>query len=153
MNKIMDCFIYQKKKKKALQSKFLIFNIMLISFSEHCLLYFVSHILLCGTSIYVLTFFSFLRKVCSFMSILITSFIFLVQFSCSVVSDSLRSHDWQHTRPPCPSPTPGIYPNSCPLSRWCHLTISSSVVPFSSRHQSFPASGYFQMSHFFASGG
>ena len=76
-----------------------------------------------------------------------------VQFSCSVVYDSLRPHGLQHTRPPCPSPTPGIYPNSCPLSRWCHLTISSSVVPFSSCPQSFPASGAFPMSQLFASGG
>ena len=76
-----------------------------------------------------------------------------VQFSHSVVSDSLRSHESQHARPPCPSPTPGVYSNSCPLSRWCHPTISSSVVPFSSRLQSFPASGSFPMSQFFASDG
>ena len=76
-----------------------------------------------------------------------------VQFSYSVVSDSLRPHGPQHTRPPCPSPTPRVYPNSCPLSWWCHPTISSSVVPFSSCLQSFPASGSFQMSQFFASGG
>ena len=66
-----------------------------------------------------------------------------VQFSCSVVSDSLQPHGLQHTRPPCPSPTPGVYPNSCPLSLWCHPTISSSVIPFSSCLQSFPASGFF----------
>ena len=76
-----------------------------------------------------------------------------VQFSCSVVSDSLWPHELQHARPPCPSPTPGVYPNSCPLSQWCHPTISSSVVPFSSCPQSFPASGSFQMSQLFASGG
>ena len=69
-----------------------------------------------------------------------------VQFSRSVVSDSLRPHGLQHTRPPCPSPTPGVYSNSCPSSQWCHPTISSSVVPFSSCLQSFPASGSFQMS-------
>ena len=69
-----------------------------------------------------------------------------VQFSCSVMSDSLRPHGLQHARPLCPSPTPRVYSNSCPLSRWCHLTISSSVVPFSSCLQSFPASGSFQMS-------
>ena len=63
-----------------------------------------------------------------------------VQLSHSVVSDSLRPHETQHARPPCPSPTPGVYPNPCPLSRWCHPTISSSVVPFSSCLQSFPAS-------------
>ena len=76
-----------------------------------------------------------------------------LQFRCSVVSDSLRPHGLQHTRPPCPSPAPGAYSNSCPLSPWCHPTFSSSVVPFSSRLQSFPASGSFQMSQFFTSGG
>ena len=76
-----------------------------------------------------------------------------VQFSRSVVSDSLQPHESQHARPPCPSPTPRIYPNSCPLSQWCHPTISSSVVPFSSCLQSFPAPGSFQMSQPFASGG
>ena len=76
-----------------------------------------------------------------------------VRFSHSVVSDSLRPHGLQHARPPCPSPTPGVYSNSCPLSWWCHPTISSSVVPFSSCLQSFPASGSFPMSQFFASGG
>ena len=76
-----------------------------------------------------------------------------VQFSRSVMSDSLPPHEPQHTRPPCPSPTPGVHPNPCPLSRWCHLTISSSVVPFSSCPKSFPASGSFQMSQLFASGG
>ena len=75
-----------------------------------------------------------------------------VQFSRSAVSDSLRPHGLQHTRPPCPSPTPGVYPNSCPLSQWCHPTISSSVVPFSCL-QPFPASGSLQMTQFFASGG
>ena len=69
----------------------------------------------------------------------------LVQFSHSVVSDSLRPHEPQHTRPPCPSPTPRVHPNPCPLSRWCHPAISSSVVHFSSCPQSFPASGPFQM--------
>ena len=76
-----------------------------------------------------------------------------VQFSLSVVSDSLRPHEPQHARPPCPSPTPGVHPNPCPLSWWCHPTISSSVVPFSSCPQSFPASGSFQMSQLFTSGG
>ena len=75
-----------------------------------------------------------------------------VQFNHSVVSDSLRPHGLQHTRPPCPSPTPGVYSDSCPLSRWCHPTISSSVIPFS-HLQSFPALGSFQMSQFFTSGG
>ena len=69
------------------------------------------------------------------------------------MSDSLRPHGLQHARPPCPSPTPRVYSNSCSLSRWCHPTISSSVVPFSSCLQSFPASGSFPMNQFFASGG
>ena len=76
-----------------------------------------------------------------------------VQLSHSVVSDSLRSHETQQARPPCPSLTPRVYPNSCPLSQWCHPTISSSVVPFSSCPQSFSASKSFQMSQFFTSGG
>ena len=76
-----------------------------------------------------------------------------VQFSHSVMSDSLRPHELQHARPPCSSPTPGIYSNSYSSSQSCHPAISSSVVPFSSHLQSFPASGSFQMSHFFASGG
>ena len=76
-----------------------------------------------------------------------------VQFSHSVVSNSLWPQGLQHTRPSCPSTTPGGYSNSCPLSRWCHPTISSSVIPFFSRLQSFPASGSFQMSQLFASGG
>ena len=67
-----------------------------------------------------------------------------VQFSRLVVSDSLQSHELQHARPPCPSPTPGVQPNPCSWSRWCHPAISSSVVPFSSCPQSFPASGSFQ---------
>ena len=76
-----------------------------------------------------------------------------VQFSCSVVSNSLQPHEPQHARPPCLSPTPGVYPNSCPMSLWCHLTTSSSNVPFSSCLQSFSTSGSFQMSQLFASGG
>ena len=76
-----------------------------------------------------------------------------VHFSRSVVSNSLRPCGLQHTRPPYPSPTPEVYSNSCPLSQWCHPTISSSVIPFSSCLQSFPASGSFPMSQFFASGG
>ena len=75
------------------------------------------------------------------------------QFSHSVVFDSLRPHGLQHARLPCPSPTPGAYPNSCPLSWWFHSIISSSVVPFSSHLQSFPASGSFPMSQFVALGG
>ena len=75
-----------------------------------------------------------------------------VQFSRSVVSDSLWPHGLQHTRLPCPSPTPEACSNSCPSSQWCHPTISSSFVPFSSRLQSLPAPGSFQMSQFFTSG-
>ena len=76
-----------------------------------------------------------------------------VQFSCSLVSDSMWPHEPQHARPPCPSPTPRVYANPCPLCRWCHPTISSSVVPFSSCPQCFPASGSFQMSQLSAWGG
>ena len=76
-----------------------------------------------------------------------------VQFSRSVVSDSLHCHGLQHARPTCPSPTPRAYSNSCWSSQWCYTNISSSVVPFSSHLQSFPASGSFAMSQFFASGG
>ena len=76
-----------------------------------------------------------------------------VQFSHSVMSDSLWPHGLQHVRHPCTSPTSGLYSNSCPLSQWCHPIISSSVIPFFSCLQSFPASGSFQMSQFFASGG
>ena len=81
-----------------------------------------------------------LRKVSSFL------------FSHSVVSDSLWPHGLHHAKPPCPSPTPRVHPNSCPLSWWCHRTISSSVIPFSSCLQSFPASGSFPMSQSFTSG-
>ena len=76
-----------------------------------------------------------------------------VQFSHSVVFDSLWPHESQHTRPPCPSPTPGVHSNSCSLSQWCHPTISSSDIPFSSCHQPFPASASFPMSQLFASCG
>ena len=91
-----------------------------------------------GTTVFLLLWFS---NFCS------------IQFSCSVVSDSLLPHGLQHARIPCPSPTPGACSNSCPLSWWCHSTISSSVVPFSSCLQSFPASGSFPTSQFFPSGG
>ena len=76
-----------------------------------------------------------------------------VQFSRSVVSGSLWPHEPQHARPPCRSPVPGVHPNPCPSSQWCHPPISSSVIPFSSCPQSFPASGFFQMSQLFTSGG
>ena len=75
------------------------------------------------------------------------------QFSLSVMSDSLRPHESQYDRPPCPSPTPGVHSNSCPSSQWCHPAISSSVVPFSCCPQSLPASGSFPMSQLFAWGG
>ena len=83
----------------------------------------------------------------------VSYFLCSVQFSHSVVSDSLRPHESQHTRPPCPSPTPRVYPNSCPLSQWCHPAISSSVIPFSSCPQSLPASESFPMSQLFSGGG
>ena len=76
-----------------------------------------------------------------------------VQFSHSVLSDSLQPHGLKHARPPCPSPTPGVYPNPCAWSWWRHPAVSSSVIPFSSCRQSFPASGFFQMSQLFAWGG
>ena len=79
--------------------------------------------------------------------------IWSVQFSHSVMSNSLWPHGLQHPRLPCPSPTPRAYSNSCPLSQWCHPTISSSVIPFSSCLQPFPASGCFSVNQFFASGG
>ena len=79
--------------------------------------------------------------------------LYSVQFSCSVMSDSLQPHEPQHARPTCPSPTPRVLPNPCPLNLWCHPTISSSVIPISSCPQSFPASGSFQISQTFASGG
>ena len=82
-----------------------------------------------------------------------TSLFGSVHFSPSVMSDSLSPHGLQHNRPLCPSPTPGVYSNSYPSSQWCHPTIWSSVIPFSSCLQSFPALGSFPMSQFFASGG
>ena len=85
--------------------------------------------------------------------IIISAGVLSVQFNHSVVSDSWRPHGLQHARPPCPSPTLRVYSNSCPLSRWCHPAISSSVIPFSSCPPSFPASGSFQMSQYFVLGG
>ena len=85
--------------------------------------------------------------------VIIIFWISSVECSRSVVSDSLQPHDSQHVRPPCPSPTPRVYSNSCPSSQWCHPAISSSVVPFSSRPQSLPASGSFPVSQLFAWGG
>ena len=80
-------------------------------------------------------------------------FVHSVQFSHSVMSDSLQPHELQHARPPCPPPTPRVHQNPCSLSQWCHPIISFSVVPFSSCPRSFPASGSFQMSQLFASSG
>ena len=91
------------------------------------------------------------RKMCSIFKQII-AIGSSVQFSCSVVSDSLQSHESQHARPLCPSPTPGVHSNSRPLSPWCHPAISSSVIPFSSCPQSFPASESFPMSQLFAWG-
>ena len=91
--------------------------------------------------------------VTQYFSYFLFEFFSSVPFSHSVVSDSLRPHESQHTRPPCPSPTPGVHPNSCASSPWCHLAISSSVIPFSSCPQSLPASGSFPMSQVFAWGG
>ena len=87
-----------------------------------------------------------------FMNLKSTTLLNDIQLSRSVISDSLWPHEPQHARPPCPSPTPGVQPNPCPSSRWCHRTVSSSVVPFSSCPQSFPASESLQMSQLFASG-
>ena len=88
-----------------------------------------------------------------YFEIYLSMILFSVQFSCSVMSNSLKPHGLQHTRLPCPSPTLKACSNSCPLSWWCHPTISSSVIPFSSCLQSFPASGSFPMSQLFTSGG
>ena len=108
---------------------------------------------------HVSRFFSFtlnglkIKSIFSNISIANLTFFYLlftsVQFSRSVMSDSLWSHESQHARPPCPSQTPGAYSNSCPLSQWCHPAISSSVIPFSSCPQSLPASGPFPMSQLF----
>ena len=103
-------------------------NLMVSTSIEGFLSYdYLSHIWFFFKSDYFIVFYSYLQ---------FTS----VQFSLSVMSDSLRPHELQHARPPCPSPIPGVYPNSCPLSRWCHPAISSSVVPFASCPQSLPAS-------------
>ena len=89
----------------------------------------------------------------SVMTVMVSVQISSVQFCCSFVSDSSQHHGLQHARPPCPSPTPGVYSNSSPLSWWYHPAISSSVIPFSSCLQTFPASGSFSLSQFFTSGG
>ena len=94
-----------------------------------------------------------LQMVTAVMKLKDACFLEEVQFSRSVVSDSLQPHRLQHARLPCPSPVPGACPTSCPSSRWCHPVISSSVIPFSSCLQSFPASGSFPISRLFSSGG
>ena len=104
-------------------------------------------------SSYVVPFFSCLQTFPTLGSFPVTQLFVSGHFSHSVISDSFRPHELQHTRLPCPSPTPRVYSKPCPLSWWCPPTISSSVVPFSSCPQSFPASGSFQMSQLFASGG
>ena len=114
-----------------------ILSILMIEMSTHYLLNFSEHFLI--------------SNLFNAFSVHIEGQFSSVQFSHSAVSDSLRPHGLQRARPPCPSPTPGVYSNSCPLSRWCHPTISSSVD--SSCLQSFPASGTFQMSQLFTSGG
>ena len=91
--------------------------------------------------------------ICTHIYIMRVTEISSVQFNRSVLSSSLRPHEPQHGRPPCPSPTPRVHPNPCPLSWWCHPTVSSSVIPFSSCPQSFPASGSFPMSQLFTLGG
>ena len=101
--------------------------------------------------LFPLSSFTFLKRL--FSSSLLSDISSVSQFSHSVMSNSLWPQELQHTRPPCPSPTPRVYPNSCPLSWWCHLSISSSVIPFFSCLQSFPMSGSFQMSQLFVSGG
>ena len=96
---------------------------------------------------------AFLLCISTTIHLFLFNMLISIQFSHSVVSNCLWPHGLHHARLPCPSPTPGVYSNSSPLSRWCHPTISSCVVPFSSCLQSFPASGSFQMSQFFTSGG
>ena len=98
----------------------------------------------------IFNFFSFLL-ISLYMTVSRSISVSSVQFSCSVVSDSLQPYEPQHSRPPCPSPTHGVHPNSWPFSQRCHPTISSSVVPFSSCPQSLPASGSLQMSQLFTS--
>ena len=92
------------------------------------------------------------EKICTIKKVIVL-YITSVQFSCSVMSDYLQPHGLQHDRLPCPSSTPRVYSNSCPLSRWYHPTISSSAFPFSSCLPSFPASGFCQNCQFFISGG
>ena len=118
----------------------------------HCIpLHNLSKSLLFLSSILLIRFNLFYKKFLTCCSLWI--YFCSVQFSHSVMSDTMQPHKSQYARPPCPSPTPGVHSDSCPLSRWCHPAISSSVVPFSSFPQSLPASGSFPMSQLFASGG
>ena len=95
----------------------------------------------------------FISEILNFLGLCLYHYWDSVQFSCSVLSDSLQPHELQHTRPSCPSPTPGVHSNSCLSSRWCHPAISSSVIPFSSCPQSLPASESVPMSQLFVWGG
>ena len=108
-----------------------------------------NHLILCHLLLLLPSIFARLRVFSNELALRISS----VHFSHSVVSDSLRPHELQHARPPCPSPTPRVHSDSCPSSLWCHATISSSVTSFSSCPQSFPAPRYFPMSQMFALGG
>ena len=119
------------------------YNVWFKKFLSSFLKVLTAHILFIFLSFYLISFFS----------VPASQLEYHIQFSCSVVSNSLWPHGLQHTRLPCPSPNPGACSNSCPSSRWCYTAISSSVIPFSSWLQPFSASGSFPMSQFFASGG
>ena len=120
---------------ECFKKKILIF--FLIVFSYHIMILFFSH------AMYIVSL---------ELTYLMTGTLYVTQFSCSVASDSLWSHGLQHASLPCPSPAPRACSNSSPLSQWCHPTISSSIIPFSSPLQSFPASGSFPVSQFFELG-
>ena len=110
-------------------------------------------IILSTTTVIHVFYANWIRMPLPYFSFVLKNGISSVQFSHSVMSDSLRPHELQHTRPPCPSPTPGVHSNSHPLSWWCHPAISSSDIRFLSCPQSLPASGSFPMSQLFTSGG
>ena len=125
-------------------------------------LFFIDSLYLCLKILPILVFLSLSHLYPMLQSLRLSDFLILkpfhstfssVQFSCSVVSDSLRPHESQHARPSCPSPTPGVHSDSCPSSQWCHPAISSSVIPFSSCPQSLPALESFPTSQLFAWGG
>ena len=121
--------------------------IIFLCYSFHISYFLVNTILSCLLLIFFILFLSLINWTGSYQ------FCYSLQFSRSVVSDSLRPHESQHARPPCPSPTPGVHSDSRPSSQWCHPAISSSVIRFSSCPQSLPASGSFPMSQLFAWGG